>query len=103
MVKKMSDEMMIILKWQDNKRIYTQHFDFRLDGNINGQENGKQNDFAYAYFRDELKGHKIIVIQILTLNRNWGNGDGVGKPKQSSLDTKLNKRKRKVSWIKWWK
>ena len=32
------------------------HFDFRLDGNINGQENGRQNDFAYAMYRDELKG-----------------------------------------------
>jgi len=40
---------------EDDKYI-TKHFDFRLDGNINGQENGRQNDFAYAYFRDELKG-----------------------------------------------
>jgi hypothetical protein len=32
------------------------HFDFRLDGNINGQEHNKQNDFAYAMYRDELKG-----------------------------------------------
>ena len=34
------------------------HFDFRLDGNINGQENGRQNDFAYAMYRDELKGRE---------------------------------------------
>ena len=27
-----------------------------LNGNINGSENSRQNDFAYAYFRDELKG-----------------------------------------------
>ena len=40
---------------QDDKYI-TKHFDFRLDGNINGSENSRQNDFAYAYFRDELKG-----------------------------------------------
>jgi len=39
---------------QDDKYI-TKHFDFRLDGNINGQENSRSNDFAYAYFRDELK------------------------------------------------
>jgi len=32
------------------------HFDFRLDGNINGQESSRTNNFAYAYFRDELKG-----------------------------------------------
>ena len=34
------------------------HFDFKLNGNINGQENGKQNDFAYAMYRDELKGRE---------------------------------------------
>jgi len=34
------------------------HFDFKLDGNINGQESGKQNDFAYAMYRDELKGRE---------------------------------------------
>jgi len=32
------------------------HFDFRLDGNINGNENSRSNDFGYAYFRDEIKG-----------------------------------------------
>jgi len=57
---------------QDDKYI-TKHFDFRLDGNINGSESSRQNDFAYAYFRDELKG-KVNkgknVIQILTLNKN---------------------------------
>jgi len=31
------------------------HFDFRLNGNITGQEDSKQNDFAYAMYRDELK------------------------------------------------
>jgi len=31
------------------------HFDFKLNGNINGQESGKQNDFACAMYRDELK------------------------------------------------
>ena len=34
------------------------HFDFRLNGNINGTENAKQNDFAYAMYRDELKGRE---------------------------------------------
>jgi hypothetical protein len=42
---------------QDDKYI-TKHFDFRLNGNINGDENSKQNEFAYAYFRDELKGRE---------------------------------------------
>jgi hypothetical protein len=34
------------------------HFDFKLDGNINGKENGKQSDFANAMYRDELKGRE---------------------------------------------
>ena len=34
------------------------HFDFRLNGNINGTENAKQNDFAYAMYRDELKNRE---------------------------------------------
>jgi hypothetical protein len=34
------------------------HFDFRLDGNINGREHDKNEDFGYAYFRDELKGRE---------------------------------------------
>ena len=34
------------------------HFDFRLDGNINGSESGRQNNFAYAMYRDELKGQE---------------------------------------------
>ena len=34
------------------------HFDFKLNGNINGKENGKQSDFANAMYRDELKGRE---------------------------------------------
>jgi hypothetical protein len=34
------------------------HFDFKLNGNINGNENAKQNDFAFAMYRDELKGRE---------------------------------------------
>jgi hypothetical protein len=34
------------------------HFDFRLDGNINGEERSRSEDFGYAYFRDELKGRE---------------------------------------------
>ena len=34
------------------------HFDFKLDGNINGEETHKQNDFAFAMYRDELKGRE---------------------------------------------
>ena len=34
------------------------HFDFRLNGNINGNESSRDMDFGYAYFRDELKGRE---------------------------------------------
>ena len=34
------------------------HFDFRLNGNINGNENSRDMDFGYAYFRDELKNRE---------------------------------------------
>ena len=34
------------------------HFDFKLNGNINGQEDAKQIDFACAMYRDELKGRE---------------------------------------------
>ena len=34
------------------------HFDFKLNGNINGEEHSKSEDFGYAYFRDELKGRE---------------------------------------------
>jgi len=59
----------------DEKDAYiTKHFDFRLDGNIKGQESGRQNDFAYAYFRDELKGREgcnpDITIEMEGKDRN---------------------------------
>jgi len=63
---------------QEDKYI-TKHFDFRLDGNINGQENGKQNDFAYAYFRDELKGKVNKGEKCnpdINIEQKWGNGSG---------------------------
>jgi len=42
----------------EEDKYITKHFDFRLDGNINGSEYNKLNDFAYAFFRDELKGRE---------------------------------------------
>ena len=33
----------------------SEHFNFKLDGNIDGQEYNNNQDFGYAYFRDELK------------------------------------------------
>jgi hypothetical protein len=31
------------------------HFDFKLNGSLNGSEHCRDNDFANAYFRDEMK------------------------------------------------
>jgi len=63
---------------QDDKYV-TKHFDFRLDGNINGSENSRQNDFAYAYFRDELKGKVNKGEKCnpdINIEQKWGKGDG---------------------------
>ena len=51
------------------------HFDFKLDGNINGKENGRQNDFAYAMYRDELKGRDGCNPDI-NVEQKFGKGDG---------------------------
>jgi len=63
----------------EEDKYVTKHFDFRLDGNINGSENSRQNDFAYAYFRDELKG-KINKGEKcnpdINIEQKWGKGDG---------------------------
>jgi len=50
------------------------HFDFKLNGNINGEEHSKSEDFGYAYFRDELKGREgcnpDINIEMKDKDRN---------------------------------
>jgi len=63
---------------QDDKYI-TKHFDFRLDGNINGDESSRTNNFAYAYFRDELKGKVNKGEKCnpdINIEQKWGKGDG---------------------------
>jgi len=63
---------------EDDKYI-TKHFDFRLDGNINGEESSRTNDFAYAYFRDELKGKVVKGEKCnpdINIEQKWGRGDG---------------------------
>ena len=63
---------------QDDKYI-TKHFDFRLDGNINGNESSRSNDFAYAYFRDELKGKVNKGEKCnpdINIEQKWGDGSG---------------------------
>ena len=50
------------------------HFDFRLNGNINGDEHSRSQDFGYAYFRDELKAQEgcnpDINIEMKDKDRN---------------------------------
>jgi len=64
----------------DEKEKYiTKHFDFRLDGNINGQESSRTNNFAYAYFRDEIKGKVNKGEKCnpdIDIEQKWGNGSG---------------------------
>jgi len=64
---------------KEEDKYITKHFDFRLDGNINGNETSRENDFAYAYFRDELKG-KINKGEKcnpdINIEQKWGKGDG---------------------------
>jgi len=63
----------------ENDKYITKHFDFRLDGNINGSEDSRQNDFAYAYFRDELKGKVNKGEKCnpdINIEQQWGKGDG---------------------------
>ena len=57
-----------------DKRI-THHFDFKIDGGIGGQDNGRtDHDFGYAYFRDELKAqdncNPDINIEMADKERN---------------------------------
>ena len=57
-----------------DKRI-SHHFDFRIDGGIHGQDNGRSDhDFGYAYFRDELKAQEgcnpDIDIEMADKDRN---------------------------------
>jgi hypothetical protein len=63
----------------DEEKYITKHFDFRLNGNINGQESGRQNDFAFAYFRDELKGKVNKGEKCnpdINIEQKWGGGSG---------------------------
>ena len=57
-----------------DKRI-SHHFDFKIDGGIKGQDNGRSDsDFGYAYFRDELKAQEgcnpDINIEMADKERN---------------------------------
>ena len=64
---------------KDEDNYVTKHFDFRLDGNINGDESSRTNDFGFAYFRDELKGKVNKGEKCnpdINIEQKWGNGSG---------------------------
>ena len=44
-------------EYQNNE--VKKHFDFKLNGNLNGNEYGTQSDFAYAYYRDEMRERNL--------------------------------------------
>jgi len=70
----------------------TKHFDFRLDGNINGNESSRSNDFGYAYFRDEIKGKVNKGEKCnpdINIEQKWG--DGSGEENQSNPHWNMTK------------
>jgi len=73
-------------KDEDDKYI-SKHFDFRLNGdldNVDRQDDidsyrPSSNDFAYAYFRDELKGKVNKGEKCnpdINIEQKWGDGSG---------------------------
>ena len=80
------------LEDNEDKGIVTKHFDFRLDGNINGEESRRSNDFGYAYFRDELKGKVNKGEKCnpdINIEQKWG--DGSGEENQSNPHLNMTK------------
>jgi len=67
---------------EDDKYI-SKHFDFKLNGDMDGvdrqEDEGnyqpESSDFAYAYFRDELKGRDNCNPDI-NIEQKWGKGEG---------------------------
>jgi len=61
---KISDEVGEVHEDRDKEQLITKHFDFKIDGDIDGidrqyeDRDFKSADFAYAYFRDDLKGQE---------------------------------------------
>jgi len=71
---------------QDDKYI-SKHFDFKLNGDMDNEYREDQvegfepqsRDFAYAYFRDELKGKVNKGEKCnpdINIEQKWGKGDG---------------------------
>ena len=78
---KISDEVGEVHEDRDDDKYISKHFDFKLNGDIDGvdrQDNEnyqpQSRDFAYAYFRDELKAqdqcNPDITIEMEGKDRN---------------------------------
>jgi hypothetical protein len=78
---KISDEVGEVHKDRDDDKYISKHFDFKLNGdmdNVDRQDNDnyqpQSRDFAYAYFRDELKAqdqcNPDITIEMEGKDRN---------------------------------
>jgi len=67
----------------EDDRYEKKHFDFRLNGDIDGVDrqddmdsySPQSRDFAYAYFRDELKAKENCNPDI-NIEQKWGKGEG---------------------------
>jgi sarcosine oxidase delta subunit len=79
---KISDEVGEVHEDRDDDKYISKHFDFRLNGDIDGIDRqdevegykASSRDFGYAYFRDELKGKEgcnpDITIEMEGKDRN---------------------------------
>ena len=78
---KISDEVGKVHEDRDEDKYITKHFDFRLNGDIDGTDRQdddnyrpESRDFGYAYFRDELKAqdqcNPDITIEMEGKDRN---------------------------------
>jgi len=74
---------------EDEDKDVTEHFDFGLYGDVGGSENNYRNEtgkqFAYAYYRDELKA-KDLDADILA--KQNGKDDNPHKTKHIDLNDK---------------
>ena len=93
--------------YNNDSETITKHFDFRLDGNINGIEDSRQNDFAYAYFRDELKGREgcnpdINIEQDFIGGNKNPHWDKIEKANEKYLGNNVSGRSNQTSYSAEW-
>lgn len=87
---------------QPTKKIESKHYDFTLYGSVEGHSG---SDFAYAYYRDELKGNGLnpdinaeMIISDKSRNPHWtksqeANDDYLGHSRYNISSDKKNNHK----------